>query len=147
MAGDDSTYVWANPDELADSRRLESLEGWFDPLTHRHLETIGIGVGWRCLEVGAGGGSIARWLAQRVGPSGSVVATDVDVRFLTGLPAMVEVRRHDVVSDALESGRLMWCTAGRCWPTCQTRVRRWRGWLAPWPLVDGWSSRRPTQDC
>ncbi len=103
MPGDDGTYVWANADELAERQRLESLEAWFDPLTQRHLEAIDIGVGWRCLEVSAGGGSIARWLAQRVGPSGSVVATDVDVRFLTELPATVEVRRHDVLSDALES--------------------------------------------
>ncbi|MEV7285058.1 hypothetical protein AB0O01_10950 [Streptomyces sp. NPDC093252] len=33
--------------------------------------------GMRCLEVGAGGGSIARWLAGRVAPGGSVLATDI----------------------------------------------------------------------
>ena len=61
-----------------------------------------MGAGWRCLEVGAGGGSIARWLAQRVGPRGHVLATDVDTRFLEALagPNLV-VRRHDVTADPL----------------------------------------------
>ena len=31
-----------------------------------------------CLEVGAGGGSIAHWLCQAVGPTGRVLATDID---------------------------------------------------------------------
>jgi trans-aconitate methyltransferase len=56
--------------------------------------------------VGAGGGSIARWLAERVGPTGIVVATDIDTRFLDGqeLPNL-EVRRHDITRDALERDR------------------------------------------
>jgi SAM-dependent methyltransferase len=61
--------------------------------------------GWRCLEVGAGGGSIARWLCDAVGASGRVVATDVETRFLEAIGAPnLEIRRHDVVSDPLESG-------------------------------------------
>jgi hypothetical protein len=39
--------------------RLASLEQFEDPGTIRHLEALGFGPGWRCLEVGAGGGSIA----------------------------------------------------------------------------------------
>lgn len=63
--------------------------------------------GWRCLEVGAGGGSIAAWLGQRVGPSGQVVATDIDPRFVAALAApYVEVRRHDIAHDDLEAGAL-----------------------------------------
>jgi ubiquinone/menaquinone biosynthesis C-methylase UbiE len=49
--------------------------------------------GWRCLEVGAGRGSMAVWLAQRVGPSGHVVATDVDVGFPTRFALLGEMRR------------------------------------------------------
>ena len=58
--------------------------------------------GWRCLEVGGGGGSIARWLCQQVGAQGQVVATDIDTRFLDELDLPnLEVLRHDAVNDAL----------------------------------------------
>lgn len=83
--------------------RLAGLEGWLDPGTIRHLEQIGVAPGWRCLEVGGGGGSITRWLCERVGPAGGVVATDVDTRFLDALDlANLEIRRHDIVNDTLE---------------------------------------------
>ncbi len=82
--------------------RLAGLEAWFDPGTIRHLEALGVGSGWRCLEVGAGGGSIAVWLAQRVGPDGRVSATDVDTRFLDALRRPnLAVLRHNIVTDAL----------------------------------------------
>ncbi|HEX8994722.1 MAG TPA: methyltransferase [Ktedonobacterales bacterium] len=84
--------------------RLDALEAWFDPGTMRHLVALGVGPGWRCLEVGAGGGSIATWLSERVGPDGSVLATDLDTRFLDALtdgrPNLV-VRRHDLLADPL----------------------------------------------
>lgn len=63
-------------------RRLQLLEEHADPTTMRRLEATGVGPGWRCLEVGAGRGSIAHWLAKRVGPSGSVVALDLDTTLL-----------------------------------------------------------------
>ena len=59
--------------------------------------------GWRCLEVGAGRGSMAVWLAQRVGPSGHVVATDVDVGYLEQLDLPnLEVVQHNILEDPLE---------------------------------------------
>jgi SAM-dependent methyltransferase len=86
-------------------RRLAALEAWFDPGTIRHLEALNVRPGWHCLEVGAGGGSIARWLAARVGPDGRVVATDLDTRFLDALAAPnLEVRRHDLAADPLPEG-------------------------------------------
>ncbi len=85
--------------------RLAALEAWLDPGTTRHLEALGVGAGWRCLEVGAGGGSVAAWLGARVGPSGYVLATDIDTRFLDALAAPnVEVRQHDIVTEALPEG-------------------------------------------
>ena len=83
-------------------RRFAALSQIFDPWTIRHLEHVGVNEGWQCLEVGAGGGSIARWLASRVGPSGRVLATDIDARHLDGLGAAnLEVRQHDVSNDPL----------------------------------------------
>lgn len=84
--------------------RLEGLSASFDPVTFRHLTAVGVGPGWRCLEVGAGAGSVARWLSTAVGPSGRVVATDLDVRFLDGLGDNVEVVRHDITCDPIEQG-------------------------------------------
>ncbi len=59
--------------------------------------------GWHCLDIGAGGGSIARWLASRVGSSGRVLATDLDRRLLERalLGHPVEVRQHNIVHDDL----------------------------------------------
>ena len=54
--------------------RLAVLEANYDPGTFRLLEDCGVAPGWRCAEVGAGRGSVAAWLADAVGPEGSVVA-------------------------------------------------------------------------
>jgi SAM-dependent methyltransferase len=86
--------------------RLALLEAALDPITIRHLTRLGVGTdarAWRCLEVGAGGGSIARWLADQVTPRGHVVATDLDTRHLHDLQRPdLEIRRHDITIDALE---------------------------------------------
>jgi SAM-dependent methyltransferase len=74
----------------------------FDVGTIRHLEDRGVAPGWDCWEVGAGGGSIATWLARRTAPGGRVLATDIDPRYLRPAGyAGIDVRRHDVVIDPL----------------------------------------------
>jgi SAM-dependent methyltransferase len=46
---------------------------------------------------------MAVWLADRVGPTGRVVATDIDLTYLARLKAPnLEVRRHDILEDPLE---------------------------------------------
>lgn len=83
-------------------RRLALLESHIDPLSHRRLLASGVATGWRCLEVGGGLGSIARWLAERVGATGSVTVTDLDTRFLEQMRAPnVRVLRHDITRDEL----------------------------------------------
>jgi SAM-dependent methyltransferase len=85
--------------------RFAQLSALFDPGTMRHLQERGVGPGWHCLEVGAGGGSIASWLADRVGPTGRVLATDIDPRFLEFLnfPNLL-VQRHNIATDPLPQG-------------------------------------------
>jgi len=95
--------------QAAAGTRLGALAELFDPWTCQHFETIGVTAGWRCWEVGAGGPSVPLWLADRVGPGGRVVATDLDVSWLSGAPglqrpAQVDVRRHDVGTDAAPAG-------------------------------------------
>jgi SAM-dependent methyltransferase len=85
--------------------RLERIAALTDPATVRYLEQIGVADGWRCAEVGAGAGSIARWLSNRVGHSGKVVALDIDTDFLNDLSAPnVEVRKQDITTTSLEEG-------------------------------------------
>jgi SAM-dependent methyltransferase len=87
-------------------QRLRGLEQLLDPGTIRRLETLGVGEGWHCLEVGAGGGTVAEWMCQRVGPAGRVMATDLDTRFLEALAlSNLDVRRHDIRSADLPEFR------------------------------------------
>ncbi|MER5211598.1 methyltransferase [Streptomyces sp. NPDC002838] len=77
--------------------RFDAFASLFDPTTFRHLEAFGVGPGWHCWEVGAGGTSVVSWLAKKVGPTGRVVATDIDTsRVASVARPPVEVRVHDV---------------------------------------------------
>lgn len=96
-----STHLLDNSNRETPAR-FDALSAMFDNGTIRHLEDRGISDGWRCLEVGGGGGSITSWLANRVGPTGHVVVTDIDPTFLKPLAAQnVEVRKHNIVTDPL----------------------------------------------
>jgi len=88
-----------------ESRRLELLEQRLDPLTKRRIQRLGIGTGARCLEIGGGRGSITGWLSDVVGPAGRVIATDLQVGFLTEIGASnVEVLRHDIRTGTFPPG-------------------------------------------
>lgn len=79
--------------------RFEALAELFDPVTFRHLSGVGLSAGWRCWEVGAGGPSVAAWLAHQVGPSGRVVASDIDTSWMQQHAAAYEVVEHDIGKD------------------------------------------------
>ncbi|MGH3813056.1 MAG: class I SAM-dependent methyltransferase [Pseudonocardiaceae bacterium] len=97
-------YVFDNAWEHA-RRRLTLLEQCTDASTIRRLRSLGIQPGWRCLEAGAGAGSIARWLCSQVGPTGRVLAADLDTRFLDQLDEPnLDVQRMDLRSDELPRG-------------------------------------------
>ncbi|MDH6114937.1 SAM-dependent methyltransferase [Kitasatospora sp. MAP12-15] len=99
MAPDDR-YLLDNRQTEAGTR-FDALAELFDPSTFRHLDALGIGPGWRVWEVGAGGPSVPSGLAQRVGPTGQVLATDLDTSWLDreALGPPVEALRHDVGKD------------------------------------------------
>jgi SAM-dependent methyltransferase len=99
----ENRYLAKDSPEAFERERLALLTQFADPITTRRLTDLGVGPGWCCLDVGAGDGSMARWLAGRVGASGRVVATDLNPRFLGGreLPNL-EVRRHNILEDDLE---------------------------------------------
>ncbi|MBM2614952.1 methyltransferase domain-containing protein [Actinoplanes sp. LDG1-06] len=71
-----------------------------DGLTTRRLSGLGPLAGRRCLEIGAGGGSVAGWLA---GQGAEVTATDINLRHLPPDPPY-RVLRHDLTREPLPPG-------------------------------------------
>lgn len=85
--------------------RLAAMESLWDPGTQALLEELGLGGSerpWRCLEVGAGGGSLLHWMTDR---GATVVAVDIDTRFIESLAGdTVDVRCLDIRTDELPEG-------------------------------------------
>ncbi|OZM75522.1 trans-aconitate 2-methyltransferase [Pseudonocardia sp. MH-G8] len=98
---DGAEYILDSASDLG-REQLASLPMLLDAPTHGMLEGVGVQPGWRCLDVGAGDGSIARWLAERTGPTGGVVAVDINTDFLVGR-AGVDILRHDI-NDGVPPG-------------------------------------------
>jgi SAM-dependent methyltransferase len=95
-------YTFDNHDPVA-AKRLDLLSAILDGFTIARLSSLGDLTGRRCLELGAGNGSIAGWLADQAGPAGRVLATDIN----TGpIPAdrRYTVVRHDLTTDPLPNG-------------------------------------------
>jgi len=100
-----ASYVFADTVARSELERLEVLQSVFDPDSRRLVGSTGLAPGWRCLEVGAGAGSIATWMAGEVGPSGEVVAVDTNTRFLrTSARPGLRVLEGDIRTVALEPG-------------------------------------------
>jgi 2-polyprenyl-3-methyl-5-hydroxy-6-metoxy-1,4-benzoquinol methylase len=100
-AAESSNYILAAQGrEVHEIGRLELLQTIFDPTTRRRLDMIQ--PGWRCLEVGAGRGSVARFLSDRVGPTGEVIAADIDIQPLSELDLPNgRVIKHNILVDSL----------------------------------------------
>jgi SAM-dependent methyltransferase len=134
---------YAYPHTGTDERhRLELLEQRVDPLTVRRIERLGLKLGSRCLEVGAGGGTIASWLCDLVGPAGRVTATDLETDFLSQLDLPnLEVRQHDVTTDDFPEGSFDLIHARAVIMHLAPRMAtlsRMASWLAPggWLLLE-----------
>src|SRR5262245_24111841 len=94
-----SEYVWQH-DLKGEADRLRLMSSLLDPSSRFHLLRTGVTTGWRCLEIGAGNGSLSQWLAQRVGPAGHVVASDIRIDLMDGIAdGNLEVRQFDVMHD------------------------------------------------
>lgn len=96
---EDDRYVFDN-DSTHSYEQHRCLAAAYDPLTTTRLAGTGVADGWECLELGAGGGSVAHWLAERVAPTGCVLATDVKPQHITGRRCLTAVQ-HDAVADPL----------------------------------------------
>jgi len=96
-------YLLANAAPATERERLRAIDELMAPITRRRLEALGLAPGWRCLEVGAGVGGVARWLAEHVGERGRVTAIDANplLEADSDLPQL-EVRTHDILEEGLE---------------------------------------------
>jgi 2-polyprenyl-3-methyl-5-hydroxy-6-metoxy-1,4-benzoquinol methylase len=127
-------------DSSDEGERLALIEEEQDPYTIARIQALGLAADWHCLEVGAGKGSMARWLADQC-PDGHVVATDLDVSLLgaEGRTNLV-IRQHDVNSDEFPPGSFHLIHARGILthiPDREAVCRRMASWLRPggWLLV------------
>jgi SAM-dependent methyltransferase len=132
----DAPAHYAFPHAGADeSRRLDLLAERLDPVTKRRIGRLGLAPDVRCLEIGGGRGSIARWLCEHVASQGQVTVTDLDTGFLSelALPNLT-VLRHDVRTDDFPQGSfdLVHVRAVLMHiPDRMAALRRMASWLAP----------------
>lgn len=98
-----ANYIFTETQYAQELERLQAIEKIFDSTSHQRLKSTGVTTNWRCLEVGAGAGSITQWLAGAVGEGGQVVAVDLDTRFVANLEVSnVEVLEGDIQHLPLE---------------------------------------------
>lgn len=82
---------------VAEYQRLDLMSKILDPWTREYLTALGVGPGWDCLELGGGNGSVSEWLSDKVGPTGSVTAIDINPVLLSLVPAQnLTVRQADI---------------------------------------------------
>lgn len=83
------------PEHPQEAERIDAAALVYDPVTTSRLRALGSGPGGRCLEVGAGTGTVVRWLLERAGAA-EVVALDRDTG---GLETLADPRVQLVTAD------------------------------------------------
>lgn len=103
MTSTATEYAFSNSSAEAQAQ-LAALETLLDPTTISVLDQLQLPSGARCLEIGAGGGSIARRLADKVGPTGTVLAIDKDTSRLHIDADNITVAKHDIRHGLPDAG-------------------------------------------
>ena len=101
MAIANDPYVLGrSPEEY---ERLKAQARMWEPETARLLDTVGLGPGNRCLDVGCGPGETMRLMAERVGAAGEVAGIDVDAALgAQALEMLHEAGHHSCRFEALD---------------------------------------------
>ena len=86
------------------TRYSDTIATMFAPLTEAMIERAGIHEGQSVLDVAGGAGEPSLTIAERVGPSGSVMCTDA-------IAEMVEAARQEANRRGLKNMRFQQCTA------------------------------------
>ncbi|MEU9192612.1 class I SAM-dependent methyltransferase [Streptomyces hundungensis] len=122
------------PDGEGEGERIDYGALAYDAVTRARLTSLGVGPGWRCLEVGAGTGTISRWLVDEAGVD-EVLALDRDPRFVRARPdGRVRTMTADVTDTTLAPGRfdLVHCRFVLMHlPEHADVLRRLADWVAP----------------
>ncbi|MFI8519984.1 class I SAM-dependent methyltransferase [Streptomyces sp. NPDC085481] len=93
------------PGQAGEGERIDFGALAYDDITMARLRALGAGPGWRCLDVGAGTGTVSRRLLEEAGVA-SVLAVDRDVRFLSARPVPgLDVLEADVTAPDFAPGR------------------------------------------
>ncbi|MEU9125541.1 methyltransferase domain-containing protein [Streptomyces sp. NPDC048506] len=93
------------PEDTGEADRIDLGALAYDALSTARLAALGAGPGWHCLDVGAGTGTLARWLLESADVT-SVLAVDRDTRFLTtGHPPGLVVQTADITAPDFDPGR------------------------------------------
>ncbi|GAA4027155.1 methyltransferase domain-containing protein [Allokutzneria multivorans] len=126
---------------ITEAERLRSIQRSTDAFTFDVLRGRGIKPSWRCLELGAGAGSVAHWLAEQC-PDGEVLAVDIDTGVFapSDAPNLV-VERADITSTDFAPRRfdLVHARFVLCHLAERDQVvERAASWLAPggWLVVE-----------
>ncbi len=92
-------YVFADerPGEGTHAEMVQHLAAVLDPLTCQRLAPL-LHPGARCLEIGAGAGTIALWMAEQ---GAAVTATDLEPEHIPEHPGITALR-HDITVDPLD---------------------------------------------
>lgn len=117
-----------------DRARLDGLAEALDPTTFRRIEALHPQPGWRCLEIGAATGSVARWLARRC-PAGTTVATDMSLLHFGSVgESNLQSIVHDVTTDTFPDASFDFIHARYVFAHLRTRddvIARALRWLVP----------------
>jgi SAM-dependent methyltransferase len=92
-------YAYDNDSAAAVSHH-DALSGLLDEFSTTRAGKLLNLAGTRCLDVAAGGGRFALWLAEQVGDAGQVIATDIKPSHIPAHPRL-EVLQHDIVNDPM----------------------------------------------
>ena len=76
--------------------RMDLLAAVNGPATAGLFDMLEVSAGWRCLDLGCGGGHVTMELARRTAPSGGAVGIDLD-------GALIELARGEAASQGLDN--------------------------------------------
>lgn len=118
-----------------EEKRLALMSTLLDPVELAYIARLGVRPGWHCLELGCGNGSISVALAERVAPTGVVVASDIDLSYVSRLVVpCLKVRRIDILQDVIEENTFDFIVARALLhhvPSAGNAIKRMVGALKP----------------
>ncbi|MGX1971309.1 class I SAM-dependent methyltransferase [Streptomyces kronopolitis] len=122
------------PEETGEGDRIDLGALAYDGVSTARLAALGAGPGWHCLDVGAGTGTLSRWLLESAGVE-TVLAVDRDTRFLAGKDTPgLSTLSADISAPGFDPGRFQLVHARfvlmhlRCW---RRMIATLAGLLAP----------------